>query len=237
MERQAWMQAAKWLFEQKIKVFPLEMLQIDSEIPENSNDSGNMEFIGSSEGALRVNCGWLAGSAAAMRSGCGADDERRDERHVFLSAAAPEDELRAAHGRCRYLAQTPDEVRKLDALVGPFLPEGYCEDIAIRVWPNGGGAFTAENIPEFARLIRRTEHLAVRAVFLPFDQSGDLSRQAKDAFSLVKKIRSDLPCVLHAFCFEGLLEPLFRGDAELLHTIRMLASLNDTSLYATFFIS
>ena len=111
---------------------------------------------------------------------------------MFLSAAAPEDELRAAHGRCRYLAERPEEIRKLDALVGPFLP---------------------------------------------FDQSGDLSRQAKDAFRLVKKIRSDLPCVLHTFCFEGLLAPVAAGDAELLHTIRMLASLNDTSLYATFFIS
>ena len=117
------------------------------------------------------------------------------------------------------------------------MQEGYLEDIAIRVWPNGGGAFTAENIPEFARLIRRTDNLAVRALFLPFDQSHNLSRQAKDAFSLVKKIRSDLPCMLHAFCFEGLLTPLAQGDTELLHTLKMLASLNDTSLYAAFFIS
>jgi hypothetical protein len=43
--------------------------------------------------------------------------------------------------------------------------------------------------------------------------------------------------MLHAFCFEGLLEPLAQGDTELLQTIRMLASLNDTSLYASFFIS
>lgn len=142
-----------------------------------------------------------------------------------------------AHGHCRYLAETPEELQKLDSLTTPFLPEGYLEDIAIRVYPLGGGAFTAENIPEFGRLIRRTDNLAVRALFLPFDQSGDLSRQAKDAFSLVKKIRSDLPCMLHAFCFEGLLEPLAQGDTELLQTLRMLASLNDTSLYASFFIS
>lgn len=46
-----------------------------------------------------------------------------------------------------------------------------------------------------------------------------------------------MPCMLHAFCFEGLLEPLTQGDAELLQTLKMLASLNDTSLYASFFIS
>lgn len=160
-----------------------------------------------------------------------------DPRTVFLSARAGEQELQEVRSKCRYLAETPEEIRKLDALVAPYLPEGYLEDIAIRVYPDGGGEFTAQNIPTFARLIRRTDNLAVRALFLPFDLSGDLSRQAKDAYSLVKKIRSDLPCMLHAFCFEGLLKPLEQGDAELRQTMRMLASLNDTSLYATFFIS
>ena len=219
MEQQTWIRAVQWLEAQELPVQPL------------------LTLSGAPDAALQAAleqtpAGVLADTSAAV-IGCGIPDARS----VFLSAAAPEEELRAAHGHCRYLAQTPDEIRKLDALIGPFLPEGYLEDIAIRVWPNGGGAFTAENIPEFARLIRRTDNLAVRALFLPFDQSHDLSRQAKDAFSLVKKIRSDLPCMLHAFCFERLLAPLFQGDTELLHTIKMLASLNDTSLYAAFFIS
>ena len=219
MEQQTWMQAARWLSEQELAVQPLHTL---SAAPDAALQAALLKMQGSV----------LADNAAAV-IGC----EIQDARSVFLSAAAPEEELRAAHGSCRYLAQTPEDIRKLDALVGPFLPEGYLEDIAIRVHPKAGGAFTAENIPEFARLIRRTDNLAVRALFLPFNQSGDLSRQAKDAFSLVKKIRSDLPCMLHAFCFEGLLAPLFQGDTELLHTIKMLASLNDTSLYAAFFIS
>lgn len=219
MEKQQWIQAAQWLSEQEIPVQPLLTL---SDAPDAALQAA----------LSQVPCGVLAGTSAAV-AGCGIPDARS----VFLCASAPECALRAAHGRCRYLAQTPDEIRTLDALVGPFLPEGYLEDIAIRVFPNGGGAFTAENIPEFARLIRRTDNLAVRALFLPFDRSGDLSRQAKDAFRLVKKIRSDLPCMLHAFCLEGLLEPLYQGDAELLHTLNMLASLNDTSFYAAFFIS
>lgn len=33
------------------------------------------------------------------------------------------------------------------------------------------------------------------------------------------------------------LEPLAQGDTELRQTLKMLASLNDTSLYASFFIS
>ena len=43
--------------------------------------------------------------------------------------------------------------------------------------------------------------------------------------------------MLHAFCLEGVLEPLAAGDPELLKAVRMVASLNDTSLYAHFFVS
>lgn len=158
MEQQAWIRAAQWLSEQELLVQPLLAL---SDAPDAALQTA----------LLQVQGGVLANTSAAA-TGCGVPDARS----VFLSANAPEDELRAAHGRCRYLVQTPDEIRTLDALAGPFLQEGYLEDIAIRVWPMGGGAFTAENIPEFARLIRRTENLAVRALFLPFDQGGDLSR-------------------------------------------------------------
>ena len=211
--------ASEWLALQKLPLFPL--LATD-EVP-TEEISPKLKLF---------QAGLLTSSSAVIQAYTEADP-----RAVFLSVSSDEEALINAHGHCRYLAETPEELQKLDTLVGPLLPEGYLEDIAIRVWPQGGGAFTAENIPTFARLIRRTEHLAVRALFLPFDTDGDLSRQAKDAFSLVKKIRSDLPCMLHAFCFEGLLEPLAQGNTELLQTLRMLASLNDTSLYASFFIS
>ena len=72
---------------------------------------------------------------------------------------------------------------------------------------------------------------------MPLDSSGDLCLQVRDAFSLVKKLRSDLPCMLHSFCLEGVLEPLAAGNAELLNTVRMVAALNDTSLYARFYIA
>ena len=219
MKTSEFITASEWLALQKLPLFPL--LTTD-EVPTEEISSKLKLF----------QAGLLTGGSAVIRA-----YPEADQRAVFLTADASEDELQAAHGHCRYLAETPEELQKLDSLVAPFLPEGYLEDIAIRVWPQGGGAFTAENIPAFARLIRRTDNLAVRALFFPFDLEGDLSRQAKDAFSLVKKIRSDLPCMLHAFCFEGLLEPLTQGDTELLQTLKMLASLNDTSLYASFFIS
>lgn len=219
MNIQELIRTANWLTAEEIMLRPLVQLDSVPTLEEQRVHAESEIGIFTDAAAIAIACGYV------------------DPRSVFLSATASEDDLRAAHGRCRYLAETQEELRTLDALVGPYLPEGYLEDIAIRVDPTGHGAFTPENIPMFARLIRRTNNLAVRALFLPFDLDGDLSRQAKDAFSLVKKIRSDLPCMLHAFCFEGLMKPLMQGDTELLHTLKMLASLNDTSLYASFFIS
>lgn len=219
MKNAAFIHAAQWLAAKELSLFPLLMAE---DVP-----TGEL-----AETLRRSQAGILTPNAAVVHA-CPV----ADPRGVFLAATAEEQALADAHGRCRYLAQTPEDIQKLDALTAPLLREGYMEDIAIRVYPRGGGAFTAENIPTFARLIRRTDNLAVRALFLPFDEQGDLSRQARDAFSLVKKIRSDMPCMLHAFCFEGLLEPLVQGDGELLQTLQMLSSLNDTSLYATFFIS
>lgn len=217
MEKQVWIRAAAWLAEQEMPLLPLFDEEPDSQVIS----------------CLQQTTGGVLAQTTAQVLAC----VGLDPRSIFLKACASEEELHMAHGHCRYLAETAEEIKKLDGLVGQYLPEGYLEDIAIRVYPNGGGEFTPETIPTFARLIRRTDNLAVRAVFLLFDKNGDLSRQAKDAYSLVKKIRSDLPCMLHAFCFEGLLEPLMQGDPELLKTMQMLASLNDTSLYASFFIS
>lgn len=211
--------AAEWLSAQGLQIFP--MLQTNEELTEEELSA-----------LSRFQAGILTGNAAVINS-C----KELDTRYVFMSADAENGALRLSHDKCRYLAENPEEISKLDMLSAPLLRQGYLENIAIRVSLSGNGAFTAENIQSFARLIRRSMNLAVRAIFLPLDLSGDLSQQVKTAFSLVKKIRSDLPCVLHSFCLEGILEPLSRGDAELLHTLKMIASLNDTSLYAKFFIS
>lgn len=211
--------ASKWLASQEFQLLPL--LTLD-EVPSKEMSSKLKD----------LQAGLLTKELAVIKA-----YPEIDPRTVFLSAASDKQSLIDAHGCCRYLAETPEEIKKLDEIVSPLLQDGYLEDIAIRVYPNESGAFTANNIPEFAQLIRRTDNLAVRALFVPFDLGGDLSQQAKDAFSLVKKIRSDLPCILHAFCFEGVLGPLANGDPSLIHTLRMLASLNDTSLYASFFIS
>lgn len=160
-------------------------------------------------------------------------------RDLFFRCGGQTDAaLTAAHGGCRYVLENRAQLEQLDRVVQPLLPEGYLENVAIRLLPTGGDeAFTEENLPQLARWIRRSQALAVRCVFLDLRAAADLSEAAKQGFSLVKKIRSDLPCIFHGFCFEGLLVPLCSGDERLRKTLEMLASLNDTSLYATFYLA
>lgn len=218
MREREWLRAAKYLSSRALPLFPLLRTQT---------------LPGPEAAALleAAQGGVLTGSAAVCAG------VRLDARRVFLCAGAGADALRAAHGKCRYLVEDPASLRRLDALAAPLLPPGALEPVALRIRLRGGGAFTAEALPSLARLLRRTEHLAVRGLFLPMDPREDPVRQAREAFSLVKAVRAALPCTLHSFCLEGLLAPLAKGDGSLPDTLRLLADLNDTSLYAAFFVS
>lgn len=146
--------------------------------------------------------------------------------------------LAEAFGHCRYVLGSRGELQQLDRVVLPLLRPGYLENVAIRLSPVSGVEtdFSVANLPQLSRWLRFSDAVAVRGIFLDLRGAQDLCQAARDAFSLVKKIRSDMPCLFHFFCLEGLLEPLAAGDDALLQTVRMLASLNDTSLYAQFFL-
>lgn len=221
MRADCYVEAATWLAGQKMSVRPL----VETAEPLLG------EFLAHSESGV------LAENLVVVDSCYGA----LDCRSVFLSARAPREELVAAFGRCRYLAGDAEALKSIDELVGPRLERGYLENVALRVRtelsPEGVEGFCGQNSEELAGTLRKARNLAVRSVFLPLDSTGDLCAQVRDAFSLVKKLRSDLPCMLHSFCLEGVLEPLAKGDADLLNTVRMIASLNDTSLYAQFFVA
>lgn len=221
MRADRYAEAAAWLARQQTGARPL--VASDKALP-----SGLL---------ARSESGVLAGRLAAV-DGCHGEVDHRD---VFLLARAPQKELEAAFGRCRYLACDAGDLERIDELAGPRLARGHLENVALRVRtgfsPEGAEGFDGTDGEGLARLVRQPRNLAVRGMFLPLDPADDLCAQVRDAFSLVKKLRSDLPCMLHAFCLEGVLEPLAAGDPELLKAVRMVASLNDTSLYAHFFVS
>lgn len=157
----------------------------------------------------------------------------------FDCTGQTDDALRRVFGKCRYVIGNKAQMQQLDRIVQPLLPFGYLENVVIRLSEGDGDAtaFAADNVPEFFPWIRFSEALAVRGIVVDLSAADNLSKAARSAFSLIKKIRSDLPCLFHAFCLEGLADALISGDAELLRTLKMLASLNDTSLYAEFYIA
>lgn len=141
-------------------------------------------------------------------------------------------------GKCRFLLSRQEDVKKIDSLVEPYLPIGHLETIAIdlKIGKQTKGTFSDTNIEEFSSWIRFSRCLAVRSIFISWERVDDWAAAARSTFSLIKKIRSDMPCLFTSFCLEGIVEPLRRENGNLLKTMQMLAALNDTSLYANFYI-
>ncbi len=141
-------------------------------------------------------------------------------------------------GKCRFLLSSKEEIQLIDTLVEPYLQTGYLETVAIdlKIGNSAQNIFSDSNIEEFSRWIKLSRCLAVRSIFVSWEQVDDWSAAVRNAFSLIKKIRSDIPCLFTSFCLEGVAEPLMAEEKNLLKTMQTLAALNDTSLYANFCI-
>lgn len=155
-------------------------------------------------------------------------------RHIFLHTDELERaEICAAQGKCRYLVSSPRALFALDQAMDGALPAGYLEAVGLCIGRDG----FARDIPALSAAVRKTKNLTLRYVFLSLEDAPDPSLAAREAFSFVKQLRADVPCMLHGFCLGGLISPLAQGNVELAETLQMLAALNDSSLYADFFIS
>ena len=160
------------------------------------------------------------------------------DRQLFLrlDGQAPET-LAALAGRVRFLAASPAAVRLLDRALDGLLSPGRLAPTGVYLQPDTQtpDAFSAGDIPALSVCLRRTRNLTLRSVVLPLNGASDPAAAADEAFSLIKRLRADIPCQLHSFCLDGLLPRLPVSDA-LIRMLRMLSALNDSSLYANFYI-
>lgn len=155
-------------------------------------------------------------------------------KHIFLHTdELAHEEIRAAQGKCRYLVSSTNALFALDKAMDEALPAGYLEPVGLCIGTDG----FARDIPALSIAVRKTKNLTLRYVFLSLADVPDSSLAAREAFSFVKQLRADVPCMLHGFCFCDLLKPHSQFTAELADTLKMLAALNDSSLYADFFVS
>lgn len=185
----------------------------------------------------------LAETGAAVETACPAAARQCMEagltdRQLFLrlDGQAPET-LAALAGRVRFLAASPAAVRLLDRALDGLLSPGRLAPTGVYLQPDTQtpDAFSAGDIPALSVCLRRTRNLTLRSVVLLLNGAADPAAAATEAFSLIKRLRADIPCQLHSFCLDGLL-PRLSGSDALIRTLRMLSALNDSSLYADFYI-
>ena len=186
----------------------------------------------------------LAETGAAVETACPAAARQCMEagltaRQLFLRLDGQTPEMLAAlAGRVRFLAASPSAVRLLDSALDGLLPPGRLAPAGVYLQPDTqtSDAFSAGDIPALSACLRRTRNLTLRSVVLPLNgASAPAAAAASEAFSLIKRLRADIPCQLHSFCLDGLL-PCLPGSSALIRTLRMLSALNDSSLYADFYI-
>jgi len=220
---QEFMRQAAWLNEQNPNLYPLYTA-------EERLSAEQISALRDSEAGIKT------GDAALIQA-CAAGGVA-PERLFFCCGQCAAEQLDSLWGSCRFVAETKWAIQRLDQIAPRHLKPGYLETIALSLRPESGGEnFTGRSIPEFSRLIRFSQSLAVRGIFVDCGADDGRSALAKERFSLIKQIRSDMPCLFSYFCLEGLLEPLAAGgDPELLQTLNMLSSLNDTSFYARFYV-
>ena len=217
------MQEATWIHKQNLNLYPLYST-------EENLSADQIAALRESEAGIK------SGSAALIQD-C-ADGGIASDRLFLRCGSCTSEYLDRLWGRCRFVAETKDDLHHLDQMAARHLKAGHLEAIALSLLPESCEAerFSERNIAEFSKWIRFSKSLAVRGIFMDCRVDGNNCSLVKKRFSLIKQIRSDMPCLFSYFCLEGLLQPLSSGDENLLETLKMLSSLNDTSFYARFYI-
>lgn len=220
---QEFMQESAWVHKQDLNLYPLYST-------EENLSADQIAALRESEAGIK------SGSAALIQD-C-AEGGIASERLFLRCGSCTSEHLDRLWGRCRFVAETKDDLLRLDQMAAHHLKTGHLEAIALSLLPESCEAahFSDRNIAEFSKWIRFSKSLAVRGIFVDCRADGNCCALAKKRFSLIKQIRSDMPCLFSYFCLEGLLQPLSSGDENLLETLKMLSSLNDTSFYAQFYI-
>ena len=180
----------------------------------------------------------LVGAGVAVETACpSVIDQGREagltERQLFLHFdGQPSETLAAFCGHVRFLAATPEALAALDGALDGALPAGHFAPVGVYLAPDA----PFWDVPALAAMLRRTRNLTLRHAVLCLDGADDPAAAAVEAFSYVKRLRADVPCMLHSFRLDGLLPPLLGGDTALIGALRMLSALNESSLYAEFYL-
>lgn len=156
-------------------------------------------------------------------------------KKIFLDLSSlTDEEIEKAAGKAYGLITSPEDAVRLDEAMDGRVSPGRLEPVGL-ILDGKDLSNQEEQVSTLARAVRRSRNLTIRSLFL--DLSGqDLEPSVlSEAFSRIKKIRSDIPCQLECFCFLGVASADPEDDA-IKFELERIANLNATSLYARFII-
>lgn len=166
----------------------------------------------------------------------------KDMIYFDMAGKTPK-EAASVFGKCSYIISSINEIDILNSIVEELNGPGHMETIGIRIAPvedifDSVSSIPATKISDLAASLRKADYIAVRGIFIyPGQLKYSSKNSLQDCFSLIKEIRSSLPCSLSYFCMESLIETLGSRSEFLRHDLEIVRSLNDTSLYASFLLN
>lgn len=153
--------------------------------------------------------------------------------------------LKQVFGKCRLIATSLDVLNDMNHQAQSVLADGSLEGIAFRILADEESVIDNKpgihlnRLSDLSATLKKLDNIAVRGIFiLPPYMPHYQAEKLKEYFSIIKNIRSRLPCTFSYFCMEHVMKELSGSSRDsVLSNLEVIRLLNNTSLYAEFLLS
>lgn len=173
----------------------------------------------------------------------------RDSIYYIIRREEPLEEVL---GKCRMLAQSMEDLVLVNELAAAHPSLSAPEKVGLRMVPDGFDdgvrpGVRMSDLPEYARAVKKLEHLTVRGCFVNGCTDGlcgkALGKYFRACYVAAKQMTVVFPCAMPYLCAENALEAVARNQKEQPETLRdclteasIVAMQNETAFYAKLFI-
>lgn len=171
----------------------------------------------------------------------------------FSRPGKTEEEIQRTLGKCRLVANSWEELRRIDRIARLHLQEGFLEPVGLRVVPQRYDDKSQTGIPEktlpaLAQKIKTLPAISVRGCFVQGNGNGlhgdALGQYFREGYELAKRVTVILPCGMSYLCIVGGAESACQNAAEHPETLenflryaRIIAAQNQTAFYTRLLIT
>ena len=170
------------------------------------------------------------------------------ERIYFSGPGKTEEDIHRAIGKCRFVANSWDELQRIDRIARLDTRERTLETVGLRVIPeryDDGNqlGIPEKTLPNLAQKIKTLPAISVRGCFAQGSIGtlhGDaLGRYFRECYELAKRVSVILPCGMPYLCIVGGGKAACKNAAEhpetleaFLRQAKIVAAQNETAFYA-----